>query len=94
MDKVAKEVWAAIAILFYAQVMQRPLDDSLPETVKKQLLNKLGVDVAVVAKTVYSKELMKDRLRKFREAKDKLETLWNMVLNDANCEVWPTQEVI
>ncbi|OAP54433.1 hypothetical protein AYL99_11534 [Fonsecaea erecta] len=90
-DRCANQARKAIATVYYAQVMQMPLDDTLPEHARRILLASLGVDVDAVSSAVYNEELIRDRLRRFCENNSKLRTRMKSVLADANFDLHTTE---
>ncbi|RKK65308.1 hypothetical protein BFJ69_g16397 [Fusarium oxysporum] len=85
-EKCANQARAAIATVFCAQVMQKRLDENLPEHDKRAILATLGVDADAVSNAVYSQELIRDRVRRLRENNSNLRSTMEKVLEDANFE--------
>ncbi|GKU08292.1 hypothetical protein FLAG1_09622 [Fusarium langsethiae] len=86
-DECANQAREAIATVFCAQVMQKRLDESLPEHDRGAILATLGVDVDAVSDSVYSQELIRDRVTNFREKNRNLGNVMDRVREDANVEV-------
>ncbi|KAI8713756.1 hypothetical protein NCS52_01221100 [Fusarium sp. LHS14.1] len=93
-NKCANEAREAIAMVFCAQVMQKRLDESLPEHKKKEILATLGVDTDALPDAVYSQELVRDRLKRFREGNRNLRNRMERVLKDANLEFGTTEQAM
>lgn len=93
-DRCANQAREAIAMVFCAQVMQKRLDESLPEHDKKAILATLGVDTDALLDAVYSQELVRDRVRRFRENNSNLRNRMERVLKDANLEFGTTEQAV
>ncbi|KAK5202422.1 hypothetical protein LTR47_011642 [Exophiala xenobiotica] len=92
LDRCANQARKAIVTVFCAQVMQKRLDDTLPEHDRRTLLATLGVDVDAVSSSVYNQELICDRLRRFRENNSNLRTRMERVQTDVNFELQTTEQ--
>lgn len=71
-------------MVFSAQVMQKRLDENLPEHDRRAILATLGVDVDAVSDSVYGQELIRDRVRKLRQNNSDMRNWMKRVLKDAN----------
>ncbi|KAK8932299.1 hypothetical protein VCV18_000833 [Metarhizium anisopliae] len=93
LDKCANQSREAVAMVFCAQVMQKRLDDKLPEHDRRTILATLGVDVDAVSNPVYNQELIRDRVRQYVALKRSLVGSMDRVLKDANFEVETSEQV-
>ncbi|KAJ9130501.1 hypothetical protein NKR23_g12172 [Pleurostoma richardsiae] len=91
-DRCANQARQAIAMVFCAQVMRKPLDETFPEHDRRTLLAALGVDVDAMSSFAYNQELIRDRLRRFRENNSNLRTRMESVQKDANFEFQTTEQ--
>ncbi|KAH6608418.1 hypothetical protein Trco_001764 [Trichoderma cornu-damae] len=91
LDRCANQAREAIAMVFCAQVMQKRLDESLPEHDRRAILATLAVDVDTLFIHGYNEELICDRIRAFRENNSTLCTALNAALIDANFELATTE---
>lgn len=83
----ASQAHAAVAMVFCAQVMRKPLDETLPEHDRRAILASFGVDVNGMPSPVYREELIRSRLRPFREWNAELQAKLEAVLTDVDCEL-------
>ncbi|EEU36012.1 uncharacterized protein NECHADRAFT_101759 [Fusarium vanettenii 77-13-4] len=93
-NRCANEAREAIAMVFCAQVMQKRLDETLPEHKKKDILATLGVHTDALPDAVYSQELIRDRLKRFREGNRNLRNMMTRVMKDANLEFGTTEQAM
>lgn len=93
-DDCANQARQAIAMMFCGQVMQKRLDENLPEHDRRAILATLGVDVDAVSDSVYRQELIRDRVRQLREKNRNLCNMMERVLEDANVEPETTEQAM
>jgi hypothetical protein len=74
--------------------MQKRLHENLPEHDRRAILATLGVDVDAVPDSVYSQELIRDRVRRFREKNRNLGNVMERVREDANVELETTEQAV
>jgi fibrillarin-like rRNA methylase len=78
-------------MVFCAQVMRKKLDKTFPEHDRKRILSTLGVDVNAMSSSIYNEELIKDRIKSFRENNKTMSKSVARVVKDANFELETTQ---
>ncbi|CAJ0551571.1 Ff.00g115010.m01.CDS01 [Fusarium sp. VM40] len=93
-DECANQAREAIAMVFCGQVMQKRLDENLPEHDRRAILATVGVDVDAVSDSVYRQELIRDRVRQLREKNRNLCNIMERVLEDANVEPETTEQAM
>lgn len=74
-------------MVFSAQVLQRPLDEALPEHRSREILSDLGVDTDSTRDPVGRQQLMRDRLGRFLRSIGELKPSRDKLMKDTNLEL-------
>ncbi|KAF6788162.1 hypothetical protein CSOJ01_15072 [Colletotrichum sojae] len=87
LNMYASQAQVAIVMVFCAQLMRKRIDETLPEHDRRAILCSFGVDANGLGSAVYREELVRLRLRPFREWNGELHKKMNEVMADVDYEL-------